>query len=123
MPRLRSVTVFAFATCSVAVLHAGCGSSNNNSGFSQGPPDATSDGTGGEGGDDGGPGDSSLFGDGGGTCSGAGGCDGGVCISGKCCAGPNVCGSACCASGSVCLFDACVKPGAAFHTRHQGPTG
>lgn len=123
MRRIRFATVFAFSSMAVAVLHAGCGSNNNSSGFNPGGPDATSDGLSGEGGDEGGGGDSSLFGDGSGTCSGTGGCDGGVCVSGKCCPAADVCGSSCCTSGTVCLFNACVTPGAPCETSDQCPTG
>ena len=121
MRGIRFASVFAFSSMTVAVLHAGCGSSNNSSGFNGGTPDSS---TGDGAGDDGTSSDANLFGDGLGSCSGSGACDGGgVCVGGKCCPGQNVCGSSCCAGGTVCLFDECVTPGAPCQTSDQCAMG
>ena len=121
MRRIRIASVFAFSSMAVAVLHAGCGSSNNSSGFNGGTPDSS---TGDGAGDDGTSSDANLFGDGLSSCSGSGACDGGgVCVGGKCCPGQDVCGSSCCAGGAVCLFDECVTPGAPCQTSDQCAMG
>ncbi len=118
MGRIRFASVFAFSAAAVAVLHAGCGSNNDSSGFNPGPPDSST----GDAlmGGDGSSKDGSLFS----SCSGSGACDGGgVCISGKCCPGSDVCGSSCCGGSQVCLFDSCVTPGAPCQTSDQCPMG
>ena len=122
MRRFRSVSVFAFASFAVPSFTAGCGSSNNSSGFS--PASPTRPRTGGmEEEATTGPGDSSLFGDTSGSCSGATRCDGGVCVSGKCCSGARRVRHLVLHAAAVCLFNACVTPGAPCETSDQCPMG
>jgi hypothetical protein len=102
----------------VIAVGGGCGSSTSSQGF---PTDGgKTDGTAGDGSQDG----MRLGNGGGGSCTSASQCDGGLCISGVCCANAeDVCGAKCCSGGKVCLFDECVTPGAPCQTSDQCAMG